>query len=456
MKPGIVDADRFKVDGRQSVNGRKISNNSLVLNGADENLNYAAEDESVVRQVILAAAYHDHISCTKSANLCQKVDGAREGREALPCETDHIYANCSESKNKSHTSTVPSKNKNKKLTIENTNLRTMLITDLDMISQLREELEQKKEIFDHREETEMLKACLQHRERAMCLLYRNYSKSDKDNANNSGLKNGIIENGNVLANGSSTVENVNLSRHPNINTPATSLATRYFGRRSKTVPSRALKRRYMGPPKSLPTKKTIVKVESSTASISSASEVHDVDQQEIQGPTQLQENGTTEAGIRRVRKRRGRKPKKVPIKTDYLTTDKAYFVPDFRSPTHSFSSSQIDVPSWRLKPVTSFYQMEEQRWDAQRSRDTKTMKKKRSRNKENSEQRMSHSFQPDPLHIEYIEVTEQLPVMAFGHPIPLFAPCEFSLPWLCEDNLVKDPVVKAKRGRPCSTGPKVT
>ncbi|CAL1278109.1 unnamed protein product [Larinioides sclopetarius] len=155
MKSGAVDADRFKVESRQSVNRRKMSKNSPVLNGADDSLNYAAEDDSVVRQVNLAAAYHDHISCTKSPDLCQKMDGAREGRGTLPCETDHIYANCSDIKSKSHTSAAPSNNNTKDLTLENMNLRDMLLSHLDIISHLQEELEKKnKEISERRRESD--------------------------------------------------------------------------------------------------------------------------------------------------------------------------------------------------------------------------------------------------------------------------------------------------------------
>ncbi|XP_077513415.1 uncharacterized protein LOC144124547 isoform X2 [Amblyomma americanum] len=40
--------------------------------------------EAVIRQVSLVAAFHDHISCAKSAEL---LDG-------MPCETDHLYAHC--------------------------------------------------------------------------------------------------------------------------------------------------------------------------------------------------------------------------------------------------------------------------------------------------------------------------------------------------------------------------
>ncbi|GFQ84991.1 male-specific lethal 1-like 1 [Trichonephila clavata] len=486
MKSGAVDADRFKTEGRQPMNRRKISKNNLVLNGADECLNYAAVDESVVRQVNLAAAYHDHISCTKSADLCHKVDGPREGRGALPCESDHIYANCSEIKTKSS-----SNNNNKDLKIENNNLREMIITHIDLINELQEKLaKQSKHLSEQEKESEdvssftnlqisfeyitangNLKALLFKKEQNMCLQRRNYPKSEEDSAENvSEVRSNLSDNGHL----STTAYSIG---QIHLRTPH--LATRYFGRRSKTVPSRALKRRYMGPPKSFP-KQAVAKTASSRASVSSASELQDSDRQETLGQTEIREDG-----VRRARKRRGRRPKRMARKVDFLTTDKAYFLPDFRSPPNSLDSfSEIDVPLWKLKPVTSFYQMEgtenindpvfsrrhtkfelderrRKRWDMQRMRDQKTIEKKLAREREHAKKRKSQSFFPDPRHIEYIEVTEQLPVLAFGHVIPLFQPCEFSLPWRCEDNPVTDPppqppVVKAKRGRPPTPGPKVT
>ncbi|GFU37560.1 PEHE domain-containing protein [Trichonephila clavipes] len=322
MKSGAVDADQFKTEGRQPMNRRKISKNNLVLNGADACLNYAAvDDKSVVREVNLAAAYHDHISCTKSADLCHKVDGPREGRVALPCESDHIYANSSEIKTKSSSNNI-----NKDLKIENNNLREVIISNIDLINKLKEELAKKNRYLSEQEkESEDLKALL-FKEQNMCLQRRNYPKSEEDSAENveSEVKSNLSDNGHH-----STVGQIHL-RTPH-------LATRYFGRRSKTVPSRALKRRYMGPPKSLP-KQAVAKTASSRASVSSASELQDSDRQETLGQTEIREDG-----VRRARKRRGRRPKRMARKVDFLTTDKAYFLPDFRSPPNSLDSfSEID------------------------------------------------------------------------------------------------------------------
>lgn len=162
MKSETPDTDRVKIESRQSLHRRKMSKNSPILNGADESLSYAAEDESVVRQINLAAAFHDHISCTKSAELC-KIDGTREARVSLPCETDHIYANCSEMKNKSSVSNAPnSPSCSKELSSENKKLRSVLLVQLELIKQLEEEIAAKnRQIVTHKQESAMVSAsCL--------------------------------------------------------------------------------------------------------------------------------------------------------------------------------------------------------------------------------------------------------------------------------------------------------
>lgn len=235
----------------------------------------------------------------------------------------------------------------------------------------------------------------------------------------------------------------------NLHTPV--LATRYFGRRSKTVPSRALKRRYLGPPKTVPVK-ALPSASSSLPSTPSAPEVSETPS--VQQPS--------ESIPLKIHKKRGRKPKKVLIKRDHLTTDSEYFLPDNQSLQHSYSFPQIDVPLWKLKPVTSFYQMEgtenlndpvferrhmkcelderrRKRWDMQRLREQKVSQKLKykyyreiGKDGENNVQRKPQSFYPDPRHIEFIEVVDFLPVTAFGYLIPLFQPSEFSLPWMCQ------------------------
>ncbi|XP_035208954.1 male-specific lethal 1 homolog isoform X2 [Stegodyphus dumicola] len=493
MKSGAVEPDRLKIEGRQSIHRRKMSKNSPIVNGADESHSYAAEDETL-RQVNLAAAYHDHISCTKSADLC-KIDGGKEGRINLPCETDHIYANCSEMKNKSHnTNAANSPSNSKDLSVENKRLRDMVLVQLELIKQLQEDSVKKdRQIMSLKQENETLRSRFDRRERRMCLMRKRYSKSDEESADNISDVGSAVSDANVAAS-SASVSNERTNSPSSVN-----LVTRYFGRKSKTIPSRALKRRYLGPPKSLPLKKSILKSVSSATSISSASETHDEElsiKQEILNMTKLPvaREKTIEPDVKKIHKRHDHRPKGV-LRGDFLTTNKAYFLPDNQASSNSLSSSEtnIDVPSWKYKPVTSFYQMEgtenindsvfhrrhlkceqderrRKRWDMQRLREQKASEKlkyKQTRDadkeSENHVQRKSQSFYPNPRHmslslaVEFIEVTEQLPVLAFGHPIPLFQPSEFTLPWRCSENQSYESVeIKAKKSRSTAAVPKVT
>lgn len=143
MKSEAVDKVSTKIDSRQSIHRRKMSKNSSIVNGADESLSYAAEDETLVRQITLAAAFHDHISCTKSAELC-KIDGTREPKVSLPFETDHIYANCGEKKNKSmfvNTTTSPPTTKEWAAELEK--LRTCVIFYKSKLKNLEQQLAQR-------------------------------------------------------------------------------------------------------------------------------------------------------------------------------------------------------------------------------------------------------------------------------------------------------------------------
>lgn len=52
--------------------------------------------------------------------------------------------------------------------------------------------------------------------------------------------------------------------------------------------------------------------------------------------------------------------------------------------------------------------------------------------KEEDEDQMSESLYPDPVNITHIEVSDKLPLCAFGLPIPIVPAEEFSIPWLSD------------------------
>ncbi|KAG8180848.1 hypothetical protein JTE90_005932 [Oedothorax gibbosus] len=323
---------------------------------------------------------------------------------------DHLYATTCEN-----------------LVAENMQLREMVVSHLDMIGQLQEELATKTrqapcpllDANDHKLTARVVRSGA--RDRRMCLV-----------------------------------------RCQERTAPV--LATRYFGRKSKTIPNRALKRRYMGPPKPVPSSRALPPAVKEEVEIPPSCLLH-------------RERGVSKRAshnLRRACKKEEASPQ--PEQEDYLTTDKEYFPSPAESsslpaPVEEAPSSDptphINVPLWKVKPVTSFYQMEgtenindivferrhqkyelderrRKRWDLQRLREQRARTERRRRKKEKKE---PTSFYPDPQSVEFIEVTDKLPVIAFGHPIPVLEPSDFSLPWIPEAKK------KGRRGRPRPRSP---
>ncbi|XP_054156523.1 rhoGEF domain-containing protein gxcI-like [Oppia nitens] len=157
-------------------------------------------------------------------------------------------------------------------------------------------------------------------------------------------------------------------------------------------------------------------------------------------------------------------------------------------------SEVIEVPNWRLHPVSSCYSLEgtenlddevfnrrhlklenderrRKRWDIQRLREQRHNEKLRTGRyyssslgncvggvggsgigggdkqsdpkKDNNNDPDFLSFYPDIDDLQSLEVTEKIPVIAFGHPIPKLPSKSFTLPWItvsgtdrCADNVV--------------------
>ena len=149
----------------------------------------------------------------------------------------------------------------------------------------------------------------------------------------------------------------------------------------------------------------------------------------------------------------------------------------------SFKPS-IEIPSWRIHPISSCYSLEgtenlndevfnrrhakfeidekrRKRWDMQRLREQRLNERLRSgryyggttfqttfpssqttvhsnlskalqptNDASQQSNGQTNSFYPEPKDIQFIEVSDTLPVVAFGHPIPLLPEAKFSLPWL--------------------------
>ncbi|EFA03911.2 hypothetical protein TcasGA2_TC014045 [Tribolium castaneum] len=139
------------------------------------------------------------------------------------------------------------------------------------------------------------------------------------------------------------------------------------------------------------------------------------------------------------------------------------------------NNTNLEVPRWRVKVYASCYAMEgtenlddevynkrhsrlenderrRKRWDVQRIREQRVIEKLKQR-----QERMGSGSRTDEQiesvlslwptldNIKYLEVSDQLPVAAFGSPIPKIAPSEFSLPWLANPALITNKRGSTKR-----------
>ncbi|KAG5892522.1 hypothetical protein JTB14_011228 [Gonioctena quinquepunctata] len=128
----------------------------------------------------------------------------------------------------------------------------------------------------------------------------------------------------------------------------------------------------------------------------------------------------------------------------------------------------LEVPRWRHKIYASCYTLEgtenlddevfnkrhmrlenderrRKRWDVQRIREQRVIEKLKQRQErvglssKGEENEPVDSLWPKTEDMKYLEVVEELPVSAFGQPIPKIDYSEFELPWM------KDPAVLTRK-----------
>ncbi|KAF7994984.1 hypothetical protein HCN44_004456 [Aphidius gifuensis] len=184
-----------------------------------------------------------------------------------------------------------------------------------------------------------------------------------------------------------------------------------------------------------------------------------------------------------------KKGKSLVKKESYLTTENHYYTaigdPNYQLKIKSLlkdddeEESNLEVPSWRVKVYTSCYTMEgtenlddeifnkrhlklenderrRKRWDVQRIREQRHIEKLKQRQERQNhlatcyntnhtgpcpttaEEEIVTTLWPEIDQIQSLQVDPQLPVAAFGAPIPSFTPSEFSLPWLLTTNRLKN------------------
>jgi male-specific lethal 1 len=149
------------------------------------------------------------------------------------------------------------------------------------------------------------------------------------------------------------------------------------------------------------------------------------------------------------------------VNADVLTTDLSYYYTACHC-EHSpdtervLDASDVLVPSWRINTVHTLYviegtenlndsvfikrhqksEMEEKRrkrWDIQRTRDLLLLQRSNNSGSDLQSQQQTciepFSFLPEADKVQYVEVSERIPVSAFGFALPKTVQTQFSLPW---------------------------
>ncbi|OWF40689.1 Male-specific lethal 1-like 1 [Mizuhopecten yessoensis] len=137
---------------------------------------------------------------------------------------------------------------------------------------------------------------------------------------------------------------------------------------------------------------------------------------------------------------------------------------------------QVELPQWQNRTYTNLWVLEgtenledevflkrhqkpeieekrRKRWDLQRIREQKIYEKLKEKErgevctKDEGQQSTLESFYPSLDNITHIEVTNKIPVMVFGHPVPNLDKMEFSLPWELETSACAHPSRSSRSSR---------
>lgn len=138
---------------------------------------------------------------------------------------------------------------------------------------------------------------------------------------------------------------------------------------------------------------------------------------------------------------------------------------------------EVELPQWQNKTYTNLWVLEgtenledevflkrhqkpeidekrRKRWDLQRMREQKIYEKLKEKERgevcskdEGQQTDTLESFYPSLDDITHIEVTNKIPVMVFGHPVPSLEKTEFSLPWELETSVRAHPSRSSRNSR---------
>ncbi|KAK7863226.1 hypothetical protein R5R35_001440 [Gryllus longicercus] len=468
-----------------------MSNASPILNG--ENTGGVGEFGTDA-SVNMVAAIHDHISCAKPVPMDSfNSQDSKAGIMTYSCDFDHMYASLTDGGTLQKDSAEVKK------------LKELLLLHLDLIQQQSEQLMTKdKQLAALRQENETLRQRLERMDRRVNL-QKHREGGDVIVPTSTPCTSSPIPvspsftAGSVLLSTLSPVietesdtitiplDNLDSNSHnplavvPNDNVSecqsVTSNSWEVGKRRRRDADSVSVSASSVGASGHGVGVSRRKRLTSWTSSVNSDVASHD-------GRTSLGKDITE--NNRRTPKRL--RTKGSPAKKDnMLTTDLLYYTPVGDTDVSWTSTPQItglepevlnghvEVPSWRQKIYTSCYTMEgtenlddevfnkrhqrleiderrRKRWDVQRIREQRQIEKLKQRELASTRKTSRHhdeepltSLWPQVDDAEFLEVSDSVPVAAFGLPITKFSASEFSLPWLTSARCKTTPHISTRR-----------
>ncbi|XP_069679116.1 male-specific lethal 1 homolog [Periplaneta americana] len=450
-----------------------MSNASPILNGENTG---GVVDFSTDASVNMVAAIHDHISCAKPVQVNPfDAQDNKTGVLAYSCEFDHMYASLTEG------TTV------QKDGAEVKHLKELLLLHLDLIQQQSEQLVTKdKQLSALRQENETLRQRLERMDRRVTLQkHREVSEifvpSSGGCISPPTASPPFATGGPSLLIGSSGTSIIECDTET-ITIPLDTIDSTIHNvavvNNSETSPIKDNQNIVGSPRSSWEIAKRRRRGDTENTNTAGGS---DGRRKRLASWTSVNSDVLSHDGRNSVTKETGEhkrmqkrlRTKGGPTKKDsVLTTNTLYYTPVGESELpwgteECKLSGHVEVPSWRIRVYTSCYTMEgtenlddevfnkrhqrleiderrRKRWDVQRIREQRQVERLKQREMASARRgsaggSSSHlsdgeeplsSLWPQLDDAEFLEVSECVPVAAFGLPITKFTASEFSLPWL--------------------------
>lgn len=448
----IIDFRNRSMKSEPPGSGRQQSGSVPGACDTSKGLRNGDRSDAMLRQVSLVAAFHDHISCAKSAELL----------DPMPCETDHLYAHCGDDAPEAPDDT------------ELERLRTLVLMHTDLLQHQHEVIAERERQIDElrsqrdelQEQLRRLQACVVHvgcqtddmfvDVEAPAPLLAELLRPIPDELQSEVPSEPVVEVAPCESEEAPAVreEEPVVQEHRGV-TPVPKVPVEPSGTpsptaRKATEPTRGEEvQKQQAEPPPPPPRGPPPAAEDEERAQEAPAEVP---------AAPVQSSSQEAAAPPESSARKGGRKRSAAARDDagrVLLADHPYPAGAPRPEPSQEPVEAIEVPTWRINPVTSLYSMEgteniddevflkrhakleanekrRKRWDLQLLREQQHTERLRRRMERTVEKPPScpPTFSGELKHIHFVEVVEDLPVLAFGQPIPDTQPAEFVVPWV--------------------------